>query len=362
MLTHLIASYLIFCAGLAVLQSIDQTLRKKEAMNWPGFFLFASNAALLFHYGLYVENWADDFRHLAWLFGPAALTIGPANLLYFRQLVEYDKLPRRQWLHILPALAALIVCILAQSVTPAEQAAEQIRLLAASPMHSVLSIPLLLAGLHILGYLTYLAISLHRLVARGAKSAELLLVAFWSYTALLVVLLIYLGFFSASVLIFAAGALMQSSGMIGLFFARNRFPDFFDQLKLQYREKKYGFYALKGVDTAQIRTRLEQLMRDEELYLQSPFTIQDLAARLKLTRTKLSQFLNEQMAMDFRNYVNSWRVQHATNLMRADPSLPVLRVCFDSGFETKSAFQEAFRKFVGKNPKEFKKSLGQASE
>jgi hypothetical protein len=61
-------------------------------------------------------------------------------------------------------------------------------------MHSVLSIPLLLAGLHILGYLTYLAISLHRLVAPGAKSAELLLVTFWSYTALLVVLLIYLGF------------------------------------------------------------------------------------------------------------------------------------------------------------------------
>mgnify|MGYP006890160578 CR=1 FL=1 len=42
----------------------------------------------------------------------AALTIGPANLLYFRQLVEYDKLPRRQWLHILPALGALIVLIM----------------------------------------------------------------------------------------------------------------------------------------------------------------------------------------------------------------------------------------------------------
>jgi hypothetical protein len=53
-------------------------------MNWPGFFLFASNAALLFHYGLYVENWADDFRHLAWLFGPAALTIGPAKSALFQ--------------------------------------------------------------------------------------------------------------------------------------------------------------------------------------------------------------------------------------------------------------------------------------
>lgn len=100
-------------------------------------------------------------------------------------------------------------------------------------------------------------------------------------------------------------------------------------------------------------------MRLEELCLQSPFTIQILAERLKISRTQLSQFLNEQMGMDFRNYINSWRVKHATRLLREDPSLPVLRVCFDSGFETKSAFQEAFRKFAGKNPKDYKKSLAQ---
>lgn len=362
MFPHAISFYLAFCAGLALLQGIDSVLRKKEFMNWPGLFLFSSNAILLFHYALYFKGEAADFRYFVFAYHPAAFAIGPANYLYFKQLVEYDSLPRRQWLHILPATLVLVVSICIQSLASANYAADQIRLFVETPLQSPISAFVLLEGLHILGYLGYLAISQHRYLMRGSKSIELLLLALWGYAAIFVVFFIYLGFFANFQWIFAFGVLLQASGIIGLFFARNRFPDFFDQLKLQYRERKYGFNALKGVDTGQIRARLEELMRFEELYLQSPFTIQDLAARLKISRPQLSQFLNEHMGMDFRNYLNSWRVQHATRLMREDPTVPVLRVCFDSGFETKSAFQEAFRKFAGKNPKDFKRDLAQALE
>jgi hypothetical protein len=48
---------------VALLQGTDQVLRKKESMNWPGLFLFGSNSILLFHYALYVEGWAADFRY-----------------------------------------------------------------------------------------------------------------------------------------------------------------------------------------------------------------------------------------------------------------------------------------------------------
>lgn len=150
---------------------------------------------------------------------------------------------------------------------------------------------------------------------------------------------------------------MQASGMIFLFFARNRFPDFFDQLKLQYRTRKYEVFALKGLNSADIRRRLQELMQLEHLYLQPKFGIDDLAKCLMLSRAQLSQFLNSEMKMDFRNYVNSWRIRHAADLLARDPNVSVLRACYDSGFETKSAFQEAFRKFTGRNPTDYRKEV-----
>ena len=53
------------------------------------------------------------------------------------------------------------------------------------------------------------------------------------------------------------------------------------------------------------------------------------------------------------------RVRHAANLI-ANTDLSVTQVAFESGFEDLSHFSRSFKKVMGTNPTDYKKSLAQA--
>ncbi len=99
-------------------------------------------------------------------------------------------------------------------------------------------------------------------------------------------------------------------------------------------------------------------MEDEKPYLNSNLTLLDLAKTVSTTPNYLSQVINEQLQMNFFDYVNSYRLEKAKELL-IDP-LPhtptILDVAMESAFNSKSAFYNAFRKKMGITPAEFKKS------
>ncbi len=123
------------------------------------------------------------------------------------------------------------------------------------------------------------------------------------------------------------------------------------------REIRYKKSRLKGKDENDLRERLETLMREEKLYADEDLTLGRLAEELDLSQHQLSEFLNDRMSMKFSDYVNSWRIKEAKGLLLENTERSVLAIAESVGFNSKSSFNEAFRKFTARTPSEFRKNI-----
>jgi AraC-like DNA-binding protein len=76
---------------------------------------------------------------------------------------------------------------------------------------------------------------------------------------------------------------------------------------------------------------------------------------LSITTHQLSEFLNKQMHISFNYYINRYRVEEAIDLLQEQPERSITSICFSVGFNSKSAFYEAFAKFVCISPAKYRK-------
>ena len=64
------------------------------------------------------------------------------------------------------------------------------------------------------------------------------------------------------------------------------------------------------------------------------------------------------MRMSFSLFVNEYRVTEARELIAKQPDRSLLSVCHAAGFNSKSAFNRAFRQVCGETPQQFRQGLG----
>jgi TolB-like protein/AraC-like DNA-binding protein len=98
---------------------------------------------------------------------------------------------------------------------------------------------------------------------------------------------------------------------------------------------------------------LEDLMQNEHQYLDTSLTLRTLADTINLHPNKLSWLLNERLEKNFNDYVNSYRLKDFQR-KAIDPQyshLTLLGLAYESGFTSKSVFNEFFRKNTGVTPK-----------
>ena len=111
--------------------------------------------------------------------------------------------------------------------------------------------------------------------------------------------------------------------------------------------------------------RLLDLMKTEKPYLDGDLTLQKLAKALAISPHHLSQTINEQLNQNFFDFINAYRIEEAKRML-LDPAkkhYSILAVSEEVGFNSKSAFNTAFKKHVSMTPSEFRKianSNGQA--
>ena len=105
-------------------------------------------------------------------------------------------------------------------------------------------------------------------------------------------------------------------------------------------------------DSELIKRRLNDLMTEKKPFLRSKYHIKDLAGELQIPVHQLSAFLNQVLVMHFSDHINKYRIDHCIELINANvsdrPSLQKLsRIC---GFNNRSSFTTAFKKFTGQKP------------
>lgn len=120
---------------------------------------------------------------------------------------------------------------------------------------------------------------------------------------------------------------------------------------------KYSKTALKPEVALKIKAQLEQYIIQAKPFLNPELRLQDLADHLEVPLHHLSQVINENFGMSFFDLINRFRVEEAKRLIEVTPDAPLLEVAFRAGFNNKTSFNNAFKKFTTQTAAEFKKSV-----
>ena len=102
---------------------------------------------------------------------------------------------------------------------------------------------------------------------------------------------------------------------------------------------------------------LEQAMRQKQLYLNPKLTISDVAVEIGTNRTYLSDYLNKELNMNFYDYVNTFRVEMACQLLLTEPKYTFENIAEQCGFNSISTFRRSFQKIKNCSLSEYKKSV-----
>lgn len=123
-------------------------------------------------------------------------------------------------------------------------------------------------------------------------------------------------------------------------------------------KNKYKDSLLDPEIVEQCMKKLSYVMDIEKLYRDDKLSLQVLSKRVSVTPHILSQVLNERMDKNFSDFVNSFRIEEAKKMLQeADEDTSVLRVCYEVGFNSKSAFYRAFKKYTDRTPSQYQKEL-----
>ncbi len=102
---------------------------------------------------------------------------------------------------------------------------------------------------------------------------------------------------------------------------------------------------------------VNEVMNSEKPFTNQRLKLDDLAAKTDMSRHMLSRVLNEEYEHGFSHYIKEHRVNEAKQLITSRPELSLEGIGYEAGFNSKSAFFEAFKKIANCTPAEYKKSL-----
>lgn len=120
---------------------------------------------------------------------------------------------------------------------------------------------------------------------------------------------------------------------------------------------KYEKSGLTEERARKLLERLDDLMSTEKIFLNPSLNLQQLAVRLEIPPHQLSQLLNQFKGESFSDFINRHRVDYFKKAA-SDPAnahLSLLGIAFESGFNSKAAFNAVFKKMTGQTPSEFVK-------
>lgn len=104
---------------------------------------------------------------------------------------------------------------------------------------------------------------------------------------------------------------------------------------------------------------LRQYMLQEKPYLEPKITIAELSHRTQIPVNQLSKVINEQLGLNFFDFINSYRVEEFKQLVHDNrfEHFTLLGLAFEAGFNSKSTFNAIFKKFTEQTPSEYVRQL-----
>jgi len=108
--------------------------------------------------------------------------------------------------------------------------------------------------------------------------------------------------------------------------------------------------------------RLDNAVQREMLYLDPEIGLFSLSKHLNIPIRTLSRAIHVSKECNFSEYINRYRIEYAKELLETSHrNEKLLAVMYDSGFNSKSAFNSAFKKMTGLTPHQYREKAKQNS-
>lgn len=356
---EILSTFVYFTSGLSLLMAIQKLVpTKRRIENYLVFILYLALAVILFSLGNVLLERERELPVCIFLLLPAFSLIGPLTVLYTHALI-YPETPKSKYLKyhfILPMIlfAGEFIFYFLQNLTTQQNA---INSFLADRLHHPFAIPVILTTLTSTAYFFFRYRVLFQVFdAREIRKQIIFILILASISATALYSVVF-GFLFHLDLVFALGLLLISGVIITLFFAAARYPDFFGPLSREVLRRKYEKSLLKGLDLELLQNRLTEFMRVKKLYHNPLLGLKTLAKELGIHPNQLSEFLSQKLHTNFAGYVNQFRIEEVCELLKENPDQDILTTCFFVGFNSKSTFNDLFKKTVGVTPSEYRESL-----
>ena len=109
-----------------------------------------------------------------------------------------------------------------------------------------------------------------------------------------------------------------------------------------------------GEDCVELMRRLCQIMEAQRPYLNPALKVNDMASALGTTRIVLSNCIKSKQGCTFPQFVNTYRVALAQQLLSKQPDIKLAEVWTRAGFASESSFYRIFKSITGVTPSEWK--------
>lgn len=122
--------------------------------------------------------------------------------------------------------------------------------------------------------------------------------------------------------------------------------------------KKYRKSSLTPEESKALYVQITKLMEVEALYTNSELGMDELSRQLNKTRHHVSQAINEHASRNFADFVNGYRIKAAQERLVSSSKKEknVIEIAYEVGFNTKKAFNLAFKKRTGMTPSEYRQA------
>ncbi len=136
--------------------------------------------------------------------------------------------------------------------------------------------------------------------------------------------------------------------------------DFFDSPGsfFSFPAVKYQKSSLSDENKEQILKKITREMEANNYFTNNLASLAGLAKQINESPHHVSQVINEKMNRNFFEMLAWYRVEHAKKLIRQDKQgkITVEELAEMVGYNSKSSFNSAFRKYASKTPSEYRKS------
>jgi AraC-like DNA-binding protein len=120
--------------------------------------------------------------------------------------------------------------------------------------------------------------------------------------------------------------------------------------------EKYKSTQIPETLSEEIYSRIQQLMEDEKAFKNPDLSLKLLSGQFRQSAQVISMVVNQKSGKNFNSFINHYRIEAATQQM-LDPKFEhytISAIALESGFNSISSFNTAFKKQTGLTPLAFR--------